>query len=145
MVMPKKTPLRVVKKYVPGIHEVGAPNGNSNAVVHGCYADLSSRNLDGRTKLARALRAVEGDLVSAVGGNPTPQETIIIQRVVYKLARCTMFEAASLNGQGKPADEHYLAWANSLRLDLVALGLQRREKQVMSLHAYLATKEGVQP
>jgi hypothetical protein len=41
---------------------------------------------------------------------------------VYKLFRLTLFEAATLAGD-QGADEHYLAWSNSLRLDLLALGL----------------------
>ena len=60
---------------------------------------------------------------------------------VYKLARCTLFEAATFAGEDG-ADEHYLAWANSLRLDLQALGLQRRERQVMDLKTYIDESGG---
>ena len=74
---------------------------------------------------------------------PTPQQRILIGRVCFKLLRCHLYEAAFLNGRGKPQEEKYLALANSLRLDLQALGLERREKRVVDLNAYLqgASKE----
>src|SRR5215471_7588575 len=108
--MTKRVPIRVMKK-TTDTGRVGAPTGNSNAMVAGIYADLSSRNLDGRSKLARAMRAVKADLMMAVGSDPSPQKRILIDRVTYKLFRITLFEAATLAGE-KNADEHYLAWAN---------------------------------
>ena len=37
----------------------------------------------------------------------------------------------------KVAAEHYISWANSLRLDLAQLGLARRKPPAMDLQAYL--------
>ncbi len=88
-------------------------------------------------RLARTWQAVESELLDAMGGTPTPQERILIGRVCFKLLRCHLYEAAFLNGNGKPQEEKYLALANSLRLDLQALGLERREKKVVDLKAYL--------
>jgi hypothetical protein len=87
------------------------------------------------------MRSVGGDLVSALGGDLTPQQRILVDRIVYKLARCTLFECATLTTQSEPADEHYLAWANSLRHDLALLGLQRVAKDLPSLQTYLAERE----
>ena len=136
--MPRRYPLRVIKKRPPAAKTGGAPKNNANALKSGVYADLSRRNIDQRTKLARALHAVEADLVSALGGAEaiTPQEKILVDRVVYKLARCTLAEAAHFSGESG-ADDHYIAWSNSLRLDLQLLGLERRAKDVLDLGEYV--------
>jgi hypothetical protein len=75
--MTKRVPIRVLKKPTH-TGRVGAPIGNNNPMVTGIYADLSSRNLDGRSKLARAMRAVKADLTMAVGSDPSPQRRILI-------------------------------------------------------------------
>jgi hypothetical protein len=135
--MPKKTFLRVLKKRPKNSGE-GAPIGNGNSLKHGAFTQLRHRNLDQRSKLAKAIRSVEGELVTAIGGNPSPQEIILIQRACYKVMKCVLYEAASLNEEGKSTDEVYLSWANSLRQDLVALGLARRQKDVTDLVKALA-------
>ena len=114
----------------------GQPN-NVNAKKHGAFASLE--NLDQRTGLAKGLRALREDLTTALGGNLSPQEALLIDRCVYKAARIASWEAYTLNG-GEPSDTdaHYLAWANSLRLDLQALGLQRRAAPAEDLRSYLA-------
>ena len=96
-------------------------------------------NLDQRTRLAKALSAAESALVSALGGDLSPQELILVDRIVYKLARITLFEIATLTGKGRTedTDKIYLAWSNSLRLDLQALGLKRRQKEVAELTTYI--------
>ncbi len=116
-----------------------------SALKSGFYSDLSRRNINQNSKLARVLRKMEAELVSALGGHETvtPQEKILIDRVVYKLARCTLAEAAYFNGDGG-ADEHYLAWSNSLRLDLQALGLERRAKKIMDLQSFLNQQSQVE-
>jgi len=141
--MTKRVPIRVLKK-LTHTGRVGAPIGNNNPIVTGIYADLSSRNLDGRSKLARAMRAVKADLTMAVGNDPSPQKRILIDRVTYKLFRITLFEAATLAGD-QGADEHYLAWANSLRLDLLALGLDHVKPKSLDVASYLREKVAGQP
>jgi hypothetical protein len=136
--MSRRVPIELLKKN-PRDGRKGGRLANTNAVKHGAYGDLSKRNLDQRSKLARALREVEGELVDAVGGDPSPQEKILIDRVVFKLARVTLFEAETLTG-GNGADEHYLAWSNSIRLDLQAIGLKRAPKPVPSLQEFLAER-----
>jgi hypothetical protein len=133
--MTKRVPIRVLKKPTH-TGRIGAPIGNNNTLVTGIYADLGSRNLDGRSKLARAMRAVKADLTTALGNDPSPQERILIDRCVYKLFRVTLFEAATLAGE-KGADEHYLAWSNSLRLDLLAIGLDHMKPKPLDLASYM--------
>lgn len=134
--MPIKTRLKVIKRK-PVPNGQGAPIGNGNALKSGVLADIT-RNIDGRSLMAKAMRAIEADLVGAIGGEPSPQEMMLIQRAKYKAIKCALFESASLNGEGNCQDEKYLAWANSLRLDLQALGLARRMRKVTDLQSYIA-------
>jgi hypothetical protein len=135
--MPKKTQLTVKKKQTEkGKH--GAPKGATRALVHGARAEFTLRSLDGRTRLAKTWRALEAELIAALGGEPTPQERMLIGRVVFKMLKCHFYERGMLEGLGKPDSTQYLAYANSLRLDLAALGLSRRAKPVQDLEAYIA-------
>ena len=59
----------------------GAPPGNKNAVKHGLYAYkamLDGDGLDEGSSLFKALRMKEQELVAALGGDPSPQEQVII-------------------------------------------------------------------
>ena len=54
------------------------------------------------------------------------------------MIRCTLYEMATLQGKTNGGSDHiYLAWANSLRLDLQALGLDRKTKDVVDPGTYL--------
>ncbi len=118
----------------------GGQYGNTNSQKHGAFAQIDLRKIDLRTREAKNLAAAKDLLIAALGGDPTPQESILIDRVVFKMLRCTLYEMATLQGQtGGGSDHIYLAWANSLRLDLQALGLSRKTKSVMDLTNYLDT------
>lgn len=135
--MTKRVPIRVLKKPTIG----GTPEKRkrtTSAMVTGIYGDLSGRNLDQRSKLAKALRVTTDALIETIGGKPSPPQRILIDRAVYKMARCSLFESATLAGENG-SDEHYLAWANSLRLDLIALGLDQVDSPVPSLQDYIAS------
>jgi hypothetical protein len=131
--MPKKRLLEVMK-HKPKARGPGAPKGNNNALKGGAFSGLT--NLDQRCKLARSMRDAEHRFRTALGGDPSPQEQTIVNRIVFKIAKCSLYEAAALAGQTS-SDNQYLAWANSLRLDLQALGLERRAVKVMDLDEYL--------
>ena len=126
----------------------GAPIGNKNRLIHGLNsyrAMLNGDGLDQRTSLYRALAEKELELVTALGGDPSPQERVIIADTVKHL----LF-AGSL--------DHYLLGLKSLvrkgkvhgvlsertrigahiRENLKTLGLQRRSKQVADLSRALA-------
>ncbi len=83
---------------------------------------------------------VEAALVNALGGEPTPQETLLVQRAAVKALRCSILEKEILrpNHNVPPTiHEDYLRWSRELRADLQALGLQRRAKKVVDLKDYL--------
>lgn len=55
--------------------------GNKKALKHGLYAYqtmLNGKGLDERTSLFKAMREKEQELVTALGGDPSPQEQVII-------------------------------------------------------------------
>src|SRR3990170_131991 len=82
----------------------GAPPGNRNAVKHCLHtykAMLNGPGLDERTSLFKASREKEQELVTALGGDPSPQEQVIIADSVKN-----MLYIASL--------DHYLMQLKSL-------------------------------
>jgi hypothetical protein len=109
-----------------------------NAQKHGAYRDYS--RIDRRTWEAKQLAQVEAALVLALGGEPTPHETLIVQRTAVKALRCSILEREILKPNQKVPPtiyEDYLRWSRELRADLQALGLQRKEKKVVDLRDYL--------
>ena len=119
----------------------GGQYGNTNSQKHGAFAQINIKRIDARTREGKTIIAAKGALISAIGGDPTPQESILIDRVIFKMLRCTLYEMATLQGDTNGGSDHiYLSWANSLRLDLQAIGLDRKTKQVVDLEQYLAEK-----
>ena len=73
-------------------------------------------------------------LVSDIGGDPSAGQRLIIANVAVKAAKLHLLQEQLLNGSDSDADpKHVLAWSNSMRLDLVALGLERRMRELPSL------------
>lgn len=66
----------------------GPPAGNYNGVTHGYYslrAKLTGADLDKRTAAYKALVEKEQELITALGGDVSPQERIIIADTVKHL------------------------------------------------------------
>lgn len=107
--------------------------------------DRNLATVDRRTKAGRVLRTVEADLVDHVGGHPSAAEMLLIRSASIKATRLSLLSEKLLSGEdlSAHADDHSLAWLNSLRLDLSALGLARRVKDVSpSLSDLMATHKG---
>lgn len=99
--------------------------------------------IDRRTKAGRVLRTVEADLVNHLGGKPSAAEQLIIQSAALKATRLSLLSEKLLSGEemAEGSDHHALAWLNSLRLDLQAIGLQSRAKDITpDLDDYLANR-----
>ena len=94
--------------------------------------DRALSTVDKRTKAGRVLRTTIADLTSHVGGLPSPAEALIIQSAALKATRLYLLSEKLLSGGelGDDGDHHALAWLNSMRQDLTALGLARRIKDV---------------
>ena len=57
---------------------------------------LRPGNVDGRTRLGKLLRATRRDIVAALGGDLTPMQALLVDRVAEKHARCLMLAHAML-------------------------------------------------
>ena len=70
------------------IRKPGAQPGNKNGVRHGAYMQV----FDARTRLlGKAQRQVEAALITSLG-DPSPQETLLVQRAAVKAVRCWALE-----------------------------------------------------
>jgi hypothetical protein len=64
-------------------------------------------------------------LLEHVGGSPTVTQAAIIERACWVNLRCVMLDSKVATGNFTEQDSHcYLAWANTLRRLLDALGLE---------------------
>jgi hypothetical protein len=120
----------------------GAPLGNKNHLKHGFYvykAMLNGDGLDERSSLFKALREKENELVTSLGGDPSPQERIIISDSIKNILYIAsmdnylmgMKNIKSLVRKGKPHPclTMRTQLASHLRDNLKTLGLHRRVKQ----------------
>ena len=115
--------------------------GNSNAIRHGAFMKLQKANLDGRSRLVKYITALKDAMIQDLGGNITVAQEIIIDRVKFKVANAYMKELSVMKGEGE-MDEFYLRLANSIRADLMALGLERQDRDyVTPLKQYIAQKD----
>jgi len=114
---------------------------NQNGKTHKGYL----QRFDGRTREGRSLSEIESALVSALGGTPSPQQILILQRASIKAIRCALIEKEMLKKGGKVApslEKRYLSFARSLREDLRTLGLKRRAAPVPELTTYVEKTYG---
>lgn len=122
-----------------GKRDRSGPPGNKNALQHGVYHYkrlLSGDALKRSTALYRALAAKEQELVTALGGDPSPQERAIIGDAVK-----TMLFLGSIDhylqglkslvrkGRVHPVLAERTRLAAHLRENLKTLGLKRMVKQ----------------
>jgi hypothetical protein len=117
------------------------PKGNKLAFKHGLHSYrrlLEGGKLDGRTALHKVLREKEQELVSALGGAPSPQEQVLIADAVKTLLYVSTLDQylMSLDGgivRGNKVIsvvDTRVKLAAHLRENLKALGLQRRAKRI---------------
>ena len=105
------------------------------------YERLFAWQLDRRCK---AVREVAGDLIDLwtdLGGAPelSAQKRWLCERVVFLRRRCLAYEAAVMAGAEPPMDAGtYSNHANVLQGYLKTLGLERRAKNVRSLHEVMS-------
>jgi hypothetical protein len=108
--------------------------------------------LDQRSTLARELAHWRQCLAADVGGDPSTAQAALIERVAAKRVMVGALEVYLLAhpgtfcGTAPPAlATLYRQMSDSLRADLLALGLERRAKDVPDLTAYLAARGAAAP
>lgn len=107
----------------------------------GAYStDASLRNIDERTAEGKLMRAVRDELVHHMGGVPSYPEQLLIQAISLKAVRLSHFARLLLAGNAEGSDERFLAFSNSLRLDLAQLGMKAPRAELPSLSQYIDSK-----
>ena len=109
---------------------------NLNGKTHGGFV----QRFDKRTIEGRALGQIEAALVTALGGDPSPQQLLIVQRVSIKALRCALLEKELVRTGcrlSRSTEKQYLAFSRSMREDLRTLGLKRQSKPVQGLASYI--------
>ena len=99
-------------------------------IRHGLW--IAPKRIDGRLRISKAMAEARGSLITALGGDVSPQEEILIDRSVFLLYKVMTFESQMLkNDTTMPSvHEHYLGWVNTLRKILETLGLKRIPKEL---------------
>jgi len=100
--------------------------------------DQALIDLDRRTRAGRVMKSVVGELTAHVGDASAAQR-LLVQCAALKATRLMLLTDQLLDGTppSEGSDLHALAWLNSLRLDLQALGLERKKLATIDLNAYL--------
>ena len=127
-----------------GAEKLPAPKDGHRWMKHGLWIALNGRKIDGRSKLGKAMAMLRGELVKHVGGEPSIIEAILIERITAKTIKCHLYETGVLSdpASSQGSRDHYLAMANSLRLDCGLLGLKpKAANKVLDLQTYIAMKE----
>jgi hypothetical protein len=97
--------------------------------------------VDGRCRVARVIRELARELEAHLGREPTPAQRVLIRESAVKNAKLGLLVNKILDGTEPDLDmasRCYLAWSNSLRRDLEALGLKAPEQKVPELGQFLA-------
>jgi hypothetical protein len=111
----------------------GGPPGNQKSLKHGAYSNRLSREEE------QERNRFESELIEDLGGDVSAAQRSLIRRAGFLEIRLRRCDRADSNGSYIP-DEHLLAWVNSQRLLLTALGLERKQRTTPSLHEYLNQK-----
>jgi hypothetical protein len=108
--------------------------------------------VDGRSTLPRELAEIRRGFADDLGGDPSTAQATLIERVAAKQLLVGALETFLLQHPSTLLlKEHlylvtvYRQTSDSLRADLLALGLERRAKPVPDLAAYLAARETAPP
>jgi hypothetical protein len=117
-----------------------AKNKQDPRIKHTLWMDFKKVKLDGRTKLSKWMKQLRTQLAQDLGPDLSTQQEILLDRVVAKVVKCKLYEIGVLSGEPFGSRDHYLALANSLRLDLQLLGLDRKVKKTVDLEEYLQKK-----
>ncbi len=128
------------------------PPGNKNAMQHGLCslrAMLNGDGLDRRTSLYHALAEKERELVSSLGGDPSPQERAIIGDTVKNMLYVGSLDAYLMQlkslvrkGRVHPVVDVRTRLAAHVRENLKTLGLKRVPREVPGLENELKRLQG---
>lgn len=112
----------------------------------GLYSRVNIRKLDLRTRLGRHVKALQREFYQDLGGedNISIQVRVLVEEcIIPQLLALRSFTAWLANNEfkGMPPERHsryWIALTNSLRLNLVSIGLERRKADITPLRERLA-------
>ena len=111
----------------------------------GLYSRVNIRKLDLRTRLGRHVKALQREFYQDLGGedNISIQVRVLVEEcIIPQLLALKSFTTwlGKNEFKGMPPERHsryWIALTNSLRLNLVSIGLERREQKIEDLQSYL--------
>ncbi len=103
---------------------------------------LTLGRLDLRTSEGAFAKAVRDALASHLGGELTAPQQLLVSAAAIKSLRLELMVQRILAPDALDAgqDGKFLAWANSLRRDLEAIGIARKPPRVPTLAEHLARR-----
>lgn len=98
--------------------------------------------LDSRTREGRFAKVVREELISHLGGQPTAPQVLLIETATLMALRVALLSRHVLSEEAlrERDDRQLVAWMNSLRLTLVALGIERPIQAAPSLASYIEAR-----
>ncbi len=128
-----------MKKGTEGMRKEDRP------MKHGIFSKILKpeglTHLDRRTRFAKAVAELRRSLLADLGGDTSIQQNLLVERVISKALQCAALESQLLSGHAENRP-FYISLSNSLRLDLLALGLSRKQVKVPDLNKYLDENYG---
>jgi hypothetical protein len=110
-------------------------------ITTGLAWQLERLKLDRRTKAAKALEAARNSLAALFPGELNAAAEILIDRIVFKALKLSIFERLAIKGHVSPnGEETYIRLSNSLRDDLrllMALADRKAPSEAPDLNQYL--------
>ena len=103
------------------------------------------KRLDGRGVIARRMKAVERELIDALGGEDalSPQKHLLVTGVAQRVIRIQMLWQQIAMGDASEEAERRFNWhSNGLRRDLMVLGLNKRKGAAQTLADALGGRHG---
>jgi hypothetical protein len=93
----------------------------------GDYSPLAT--IDARTKEGALVRRVKAELTALVGGNPTHDQAMLIDRTAIITLHLAQLDRKIMAGEDLTLHDsnQYIAWANLHRRNLAQLGTGRAE------------------
>jgi hypothetical protein len=118
------------------------PGGPRPAVRRLVRRYEQTKTIDARTLEGRTEKSAIRDLIEHVGGCPSVPQKILIVRAARLLVLTEAMEERMMHGGeiGDWAGRQTLAWINTLRRTLEALGLERAQQQPAKLADVLRVK-----